>query len=68
MSVEEAAKIIGINQQALRMRIQQGYYPEWAKLRKNSRGSGFRYSIIRANFYNYFGVKEKEQREGGYKS
>ena len=58
MSVEEAAKQIGVTPICLRERIKAGYYPEWAKAVRPKGTKVYRFVIIRAKFNAYWGVTE----------
>lgn len=59
MTVQEASEYMHINHQALRERLKNNRYPEWGKAIKNARGTGYRYEIIRAKFYKYWGIEDQ---------
>ena len=60
MTVEEVAKLLGMNPQGVRVQIQRGILP-FGQAVPTVRGKGYRYIIPRAKVYEYLGIEDKDE-------
>lgn len=60
LTVQETAKLLGMNPQGVRVQIQRGILP-FGQAVPSVTGEGFRYIIPAAKVYEYLGIKEKEE-------
>lgn len=58
LKVEEAAKMLGVAPQGLRVGLQRGVYP-FGQAVPSAKGNGYRYIISRIKFFEYLGVTDE---------
>lgn len=59
ITIKEAAKLMGVSEQELRLGLQQGDYPI-GTARKNKPGGKYKYYISPKLFYEFTGIKIEE--------
>lgn len=62
VTVKEAAKLMGVSEQELRLGMQQGDYPI-GTARKNKPGGKYKYYISPKLFYEFTGIKIEETKK-----